>query len=215
MVRSINPLFSHFIGLQGQSRMAFPGATNKALRPGLGRLSLIFLRIGNLTFGGGDPTMAALQRELVGRRGWLSPEQYALCYTLARVTPGTNVLAFCAGAAWLLRGWPGALIATAAASAPSAVLVVWLTHAYEAGRTNPLAAGAISGMLAAAAGMMAAAAWQLAAPQLVSRRAARALVFFGGSAVLSLVFSVPPIQVLALAALAGFFWRAPAGNASG
>jgi chromate transport protein ChrA len=39
----------------------------------LARLSLIFLRISNLTMGGGDPTMAALERELVERRRWLTP----------------------------------------------------------------------------------------------------------------------------------------------
>jgi chromate transport protein ChrA len=39
----------------------------------LARLSLIFLRISNLTMGGGDPTMAALERELVERRRWPSP----------------------------------------------------------------------------------------------------------------------------------------------
>jgi len=50
----------------------------------LKRLTWIFLRVGNLTFGGGDPTMAALQSELVVTRRWLSAEQYALIYGLAR-----------------------------------------------------------------------------------------------------------------------------------
>ena len=34
----------------------------------LKRLTWIFVRVGNLTFGGGDPTMAALQSELVVTR---------------------------------------------------------------------------------------------------------------------------------------------------
>ena len=75
----------------------------------LRRLLFLSLRVGNSTFGGGEPTMAVFQRELVGRRGWLSPEQYGLAYGLARVTPGTNVLAFCAAAGWQLLKWPGAL----------------------------------------------------------------------------------------------------------
>jgi len=40
------------------------------------RLALLFLRVGNLTFGGGDPTMAALHRELVVSRGWLHIELF-------------------------------------------------------------------------------------------------------------------------------------------
>ena len=58
-------------------------------RVSLKSLTWIFLRVGNLTFGGGDPTMAALQSELVGSRRWLSAEQYALIYALARITPAS------------------------------------------------------------------------------------------------------------------------------
>jgi hypothetical protein len=65
-------------------------------RVSLKQLTWIFLRVGSLTFGGGDPTMAALQSELVVTRGWLTGEQYALIYGLARITPGTNLVAFSA-----------------------------------------------------------------------------------------------------------------------
>ena len=34
-------------------------------------LAVVFLRAGNLTFGGGDAITALLQRELVHRREWL------------------------------------------------------------------------------------------------------------------------------------------------
>src|SRR5438309_8949921 len=59
----------------------------------LARLTAVFFRIGNTTFGGGDPTVAALRRELIDRKGWLTDNDYAIAYALARVTPGTNVLA--------------------------------------------------------------------------------------------------------------------------
>ena len=178
----------------------------------LGRLALVFLRIGNLTLGGGNPTMAAMERELVEHRGWLSAEQYGLAYALARLTPGTNVLAFCAGAAWYLRGWRGALAAVLLVTVPCSVLTVWLTHAYETLKANPLATGAISGMLAAAVGMMAAAAWRLIRPHARGGQWARTLGLPAGAAILLLGFAVPPIQALALAALAGFFWRGPGEN---
>src|SRR6266545_4318631 len=100
----------------------------------LARLTGIYLRVGNLTFGGGDPTMAALQNELVVRHGWLTPEKYALTYALARITPGTNVLAFCAGSGWYILGWRGAAAAVLAASLPSAIFTVLLTAGYDAAR---------------------------------------------------------------------------------
>lgn len=176
-------------------------------RPALCTLSALFARIPNLTFGGGDPTMAALERELVARRGWLAPEQYGLAFGLARLTPGTNLLAFCAAAAWLLRGWTGAVLALVAASAPAAVIVVWLTYGYQALKGNALAMGAIAGLLASAVGMMAAAAWLLVRPHVRRGAWLRALVLAGGSIALLLGVSMSPVAVLALAAAAGFFWR--------
>lgn len=179
--------------------------------PSLKQLSLIFLRLGNLTFGGGNPIMAAAQRELVSRRGWISEETYGLSYGLARLTPGTNVLAFCAALGWRLLGWPGAVAAVMAVALPPAVLVVWLTRGYEVWKGNALAMGAIAAALAAAVGIMGAAAWELIRPHLRGRNWARTLVLALGAAALSIVFSIPPIQLLALAAMIGFFWREPRG----
>jgi len=175
----------------------------------LPRLSWIFLRVGNLTFGGGDPTMAALQSELVHTRRWLNPEQYALIYGLARITPGTNLLAFTAASGWLILGWAGALSAVLAMTVPAAVIVVLLTEGYESWQANPWAMAAIGGTLAAATGMMATSAWQLLVPQLSSGRRLRAMVVFLAALVASLRFSLSPIAVLGLAALAGLIWRAP------
>src|ERR1700719_4180292 len=53
-------------------------------------VSWLYTRIGSTTFGGGDPTMAALQGELFARK-WLDRERYGLIYALARATPGTNI----------------------------------------------------------------------------------------------------------------------------
>jgi chromate transporter len=178
-------------------------------KPSLHRLCWIFVRVSGLTFGGGDPTMAALQSELVAGRGWLSSERYGLVYGLARLTPGTNILAFCAGAAWEIKGWPGAALAVAGATVPSACVVVVLTAGYESVTHNAQALAAIAGTLAAAVGMMAVSAWQLVLPHLRRRRALRALALTAGSLALSHVPGMSPVAVLGLAALVGYFWRAP------
>ena len=178
----------------------------------LGRLTGGVGRVGNLTFGGGDPTMAALYSELVTTRGWLAPETYGLVYALARITPGTNVLAFCAGAAWELAGWPGALLAVLAAAVPSAVCVVLLTLGYEAWKQNAVAMAAIAGTLAAAVGLMATSAWQLLAPSLATRdwrSIVRALALAGAAVWLPLRFGTSPVAVLGLAAVAGYVWQEP------
>lgn len=175
-------------------------------------LFFVYLKVGNLTFGGGDPTLAALQTEMVTSRGWLSTRVYALVYTLARVTPGTNLLAFCAGTAWELLGWPGAIAAVVAMTVPAAVLVLWVTAKYEVIKAHPLAMAALGGVLAAAVGIMVTAAWQLARPSFKRKSWIQAGVVTAAAIVLSLPgfsFSMSPIRVLGLAALVGLFWEIP------
>lgn len=179
----------------------------------LARLTGIFLRISSFTFGGGNPTMAALYTELVERRKWLTADQYGLSYALARITPGTNVLAFSAGVGWQLLLWPGALAVVLAGSVPAAIISVFLTMGYESLRVHPRAMAAISGMLAAAVGMMAVGAWQLLDRHLLSgsvRRVSRAVAYCAAGFALSYFLEWSPVTVLLLAALAGALWPAEA-----
>lgn len=165
----------------------------------------LYTRIGNTTFGGGDPTMAALQGQLFERQ-WVDREQYGLVYGLARVTPGTNIQAFCAGTGWLVLGGFGAVLAVMGSSLPSSVIVMLLSAGYMAWRHNPLALAAIGGMLAAATGLMGVAAFGLLKPHFERRRWLRAALIFASALVLALHFKWTPIQVLGLATLAGALW---------
>jgi chromate transporter len=173
------------------------------------RLVILYMRLASLTFGGGNPTMAAMHTEMVVGRKWLTSEKYSVCYALARLTPGTNMLAFCAGTAWELLGWPGAIAGVLAASVPAAVVVMLLTEGYDSLRANPLAMAAVAGTLAAAVGMMGTAAWELLRPYLDRRRWLHAAVITTASLLLTLRFEMPPIEVLGLAAVAGLVWRIP------
>src|SRR4030081_3765672 len=173
----------------------------------LRRFALLCLRVANLTFGGGEPTMSVFFRELVVSRDWLTRERYGLIYSLARATPGTNILAFCAGVGWEVARWRGALVAVLSASVPCAAAVVWFTYAYSLWRSNPLAMSAIGGTLAAAVGMMAGAAVQLLRPRRQPGSRFRTVAIFAAGFLLSFGLNMAPIQVLALGALAGLFWR--------
>ena len=178
----------------------------------LPRIAALFLRAGTLTFGGGNPTMAALYHDLVSARRWVTAEQYGLVYALARLTPGTNLLAFGAGIAWQIAGWRGAVLAVLAMSVPAAFCTVLLTIGYDAWKQNVTAMSAIAGVLAASVGLMASSAWQLIGPHLTARNwrgTLRALAIAWGALFLAFEFQMPPIQVLLLAALAGFLWQEP------
>lgn len=182
-------------------------STDRETRPGLWPLTAVFLRIGNLTFGGGQPTVAALQRELVERRGWLSANSYGLSFALARVTPGTNVLAFCAATGWIMRGWPGAILAVLAACVPSAAILAAMVSGSKAIDTNPWAKAMLAGAAAAVVGMMAANALQLASSQWKPGTEVRTAVLAAAAFVASAVMHWPPVPVLIAAAAAGYLWR--------
>lgn len=178
-------------------------------RASLASLFAIFLKVGNLTFGGGDPTMAVLQREFCERRQWLTQEQYALAYSLARITPGTNVLAFCVAAAQMMNGWPSAVAAVVAASGPSAVIAVLLTIFYEHSTANPVATAAVAGVLAAVVGMMGATALALVRPHLKRNTWGRAVAIFGGAFMLRQLLNLSPLQILIIAVIADAVWKEP------
>jgi chromate transporter len=175
------------------------------VRPRLSDIALLFLRIANTTFGGGDPTMAALQREF-DRRHWIDADQFSIAFGLARITPGTNMVAFCAATGWYLRGMAGAITAVLAVTLPSAALVVWLTHICEIGNTSPLARSVIGAAVAAAVGTMIAAAGRLAGSQCSRADWLRPVALTAGAFLLSRSLGLSPLQVIGIAALAGFVW---------
>ena len=125
-----------------------------------------------------------------------------------------------------------------AGTIPSTILVAWLSYGYQALKANPVALGAIAGMLASAVGMMFAAAWSLVRPELRPRTWLRALALAGGAMALmgqlmlrrfqlaghhpialaggamalTASLGLAPIYVLGLAAAAGYVWHGDAGE---
>jgi chromate transporter len=172
----------------------------------LAAIAALFARIGNATFGGGDAITAVLQRELVHRRRWLSVDQYGLAQSLAKITPGTGILAFAAATAWMLRRAAGAVTAVLAISVPSSVVVVGLTWAFASLGGSRSALTVLGAVLAAAVGLMWAAAWLLIRPELGPTHRVRSTVFVVSAFLALAVWSVSPIQVLAAAAVVGFVW---------
>lgn len=175
------------------------------VRPRLTAVTKLFARVGVTVFGGGDPTIAILQREFY-RRQWLPPEKFAIAFGLARLTPGTNVLAFCAAAGWYILGIVGALAAVLAITIPASVLVVWLTRAYDLTAHSRLARSIVNALLAAAVGTMIGAAVLLVRTQSKRGQWVRPVAISAGAFLLAFVAKLTPLQVIGLAALVGFVW---------
>jgi chromate transporter len=122
--------------------------------PTLGALFLVFLKLGVVVFGSGYVLLAFLKADLVDRLHWVTAPQLLDAITAGQVTPGP-VFATAAFLGYLLRGWAGAAIATAAIFLPSfamAGLVGALAHRI---RSSVRAAAFLDGVNAAAVALMA------------------------------------------------------------
>lgn len=171
--------------------------------PRLRELGALFFRAGNFAPGGGAPAVAILQRELVHSRRWLPQEDYGLCYALARVTPGTNLLAFYAAVGYRLRGWRGSLVALIAGVLPCCILAGLVTAGFDRVSHNPWIAAGIDGALASSVGVLLASFWLLVRPYLKAGNRVRSVLIVAASLALSLYAGLSPITVLLLAALSG------------
>ena len=154
--------------------------------------------------------MAVLGRELSDRLGWITPEDYALAFAVARVTPGTNIIAFCAAVGFQVLRFTGALVAVFALTAPTAVLAVFILKLLESGTDHPYVMGAIAATVAAVSGMMWSIVWMLVGPHFKGlTKSARAILIAGGSFAASWIFNITPVPILAIATLIGVLWQDP------
>jgi chromate transporter len=124
---------------------------------------------------------------------------------LGRITPGTNLLAFCTGFGWVLRGTSGAIIALLASSIPCAILVAVLTALFNYWQDSPFVQGAIHGAVAAAVGITVKACWTIARPYFKGWGRLRVVLISGAAFLLYVWAGVPPIEVLILAGVVGAF----------
>ena len=123
-------------------------------------LFVSFTAIALQGFGG---VVAVIQRELVERRRWLTPDEFVEEWAVAQIMPGPNVINLSLTIGARHFGLRGALAAMAGLLAVPLLLVLLLAVAYTHYGSHPNLAGALRGMGAVAAGMIIATGLKLAA----------------------------------------------------
>ncbi len=81
-------------------------------------MSLFFIKVGSLLYGGGYVLIAFLEGGLVHNFSWLTPQQLLDAIAIGQVTPGP-LLSTATFIGYLLLGVPGALVATVSIFLPS------------------------------------------------------------------------------------------------
>ncbi len=125
-------------------------------------LADLFLSFTWLALQGFGGVVAIVQRELVERKRWLTPDEFLEDWAVAQVMPGPNVvnLSMMIGARYF--GLPGAMAALAGMLTVPLVLVLCLAALHAQVGDHPGVTGAFRGMAAVSAGMFGAAALRLA-----------------------------------------------------
>jgi chromate transporter len=114
-----------------------------------------FYRTGSLVFGGGHVVLPLLQSEVVPN-GWMSTGEFLAGYAAAQAVPGP-MFTFAAYLGAVIKGWTGALWATAAIFLPSFLLLFGMLPFWESIRRRPGIQAALAGINAAVVGILLAA----------------------------------------------------------
>ncbi|MFC0469089.1 chromate efflux transporter [Halalkalibacter kiskunsagensis] len=117
-------------------------------------LSLLFLKIGALSFGGAYTVLALLQFEAVDNYGWLTTEQYVDGLAINELTPGPLIMvaAFVGFAAY---GFWGATLATFFIFLPAFLVVLLGAPYFDKIRENEKLKLYLTGVSAAVVGLIA------------------------------------------------------------
>ena len=139
-----------------------------------------------------------LLRRTLERRGWIDDGEHGVLNAVARLTPGTNVLAYLAALGWSLRGGAGAAVAVLCGSVPGSVVVALLTGTAASVDRWLVVRGALAVATLVAAVLVLVNAWSLVRPYLRGRLA-WTLASIALAAVLYFLGATPVRVILALA----------------
>jgi chromate transporter len=114
-----------------------------------GELTRYFLRLGTFGFGGPIALTAAMHRDLVVTRRWISPDEYKEGLALAQLAPGPLAAQLAMYLGWARGGVAGATLAGFAFVGPSLAMVLLLAACYLQYGGLPWMRGAFYGIGAA------------------------------------------------------------------
>ncbi len=172
-------------------------------------LTLTFLRIGLLSFGGPAAQIALMHRMLVEERGWLTEKEFLDALGFCMVLPGPEAMQLATYAGWRLHGIRGGLIAGTLFVGPGAVVIFALAWVYVTFGAVPLVQTLFLGIKAAVLVIV------IEALLRVARRALTRPGHWGiaGLSFVAIFFLAVPFPAIVVAAALWGYATAPAATA--
>lgn len=152
-------------GIAARLRIAPPapaaGGEAGIARPNRGALLRQGLRMGMTAFGGAMAVVAAIERELVQRLRWVTPEEFTEAAAFGQSLPGAVANNALSLLGFRLGGWSGALLITGGYVLPSFLLMLAFALLYEALRRFVVVDSALTGLSPAVVAVVGSVTWTL------------------------------------------------------
>ncbi len=169
----------------------------------LGRLFLVFAKIGTLLFGSGYVLLAFLRADLVDRLHWLTERQLLDAVAVGQITPGP-VFTTATFIGYVIAGSPGAVVATAGIFAPAFLFVAISGFLIPRIRRSRIAASMLDGVVVGSLALMGVVAWQLGRAAIIDWPT---LLIALASTALLLTFRVNSTWLIVAAGAFGWIYR--------
>jgi chromate transporter len=178
---------------------------------------ITFLKMGCITFGGGYAMIPIVEREIIGKKEWITMDEAMNYYTVAQVTPGIIAVNVATFIGYKRKGVAGGAIATIGFVLPGVALVTTAALCVARFTDYPAVRHAFTGVRVAVGALILDMVIKLCAeffpkrsgtagcaPTKNARRTYLALFIFLIAFSLSAFFSIRPVPLVIAAGLAGF-----------
>jgi chromate transporter len=117
------------------------------------RVSLLFLQLSLLAFGGANTILPELERQVVERNHMMDAHTFAALFALAQAAPGPNMMVVSL-IGWHVAGLSGAILTMVCVAGPSSVLTFLVARAWHRFRDAPWRKAIQKGLLPVTAGLL-------------------------------------------------------------
>lgn len=120
-----------------------------------GQLFWSFFKIGLFTLGGGYAMIPLIEQEVVGRRHWISSEEFSEALTLAQSAPGPISVNSAVFVGYKMRGLKGVLMTVLGTVLPSFAVILIIAMFFSDIRDNEVVERIFSGLRPAVVALIA------------------------------------------------------------
>jgi chromate transporter len=166
-------------------------------------LATLFFKLGTISFGGPAAHIALIEGEVVGKRQWVSKQQFLDMLGAANLIPGPTSTEMAINVGYVRAGWVGLCVAGAAFIFPAALITGTFAWAYVRFGNLPQATWVLAGIKPAVLAVIAIAIWRLGKTAVKDA----GLAALGGLSLAAFFLGLNPIAILLGGGLLGMLGR--------